>query len=95
MANALVEQFMSNLALYFEDPEWLDEDLGILKLKELMMTLLAPENHQNIRKLLSEIFSPTEIAFVQTIEKNLFNPLKIEQLAFICHMSLSTFKREF
>lgn len=95
VANALVEQFMNNLALYFEDPEWVDEELGILKLKELMMILLASENHQNIRKLLSEIFSPTEVAFVQTVEKNLFNPLKIEQLAFICHMSLSTFKREF
>lgn len=95
IGNQLIEQYMNNLAIYFDAPETLDEELGILKLKELMLILLKSENHENIRKLLSEIFAPVNVKFKQTIENNIFNPLGLEQLAFVCNMSLSTFKREF
>ncbi|QTN38921.1 helix-turn-helix transcriptional regulator [Cryomorphaceae bacterium] len=93
--NRLIEQYVTNLSIYFEEPSLLDEELGILKLKELMMILLKSENYENIRQLLSEIFAPVNMEFVQTIERNLFNSLSMDQLAFICNMSLSTFKREF
>lgn len=95
ISNQLIEQYMNNLSIYFEDPETLDEELGVLKLKELMMILLKSENHENIRQLLSEIFAPVNTAFRSAIESNLFNNLSMDQLAFICNMSLSTFKREF
>lgn len=95
IGNRLVEQYMNNLTLYFEQPDSLDEELGILKLKELMLILLKSQNHENIRALLSDIFKPINAVFKDTVEKNLFNQLSLEQLAFICHMSLSTFKREF
>lgn len=95
IGNQLIEQYMNNLSIYFEAPDALDEELGILKLKELMMILLKSENHDSIRKLLSEVFAPVNVKFKDAIEKNIFNNLGIEQLAFICNMSLSTFKREF
>jgi len=86
---------MNNLYIYFEDPDAFDEELGILKLKELMLILLKSESHQNIRQLLSEIFSSINIELKNAVENNLYNNLSIEQLAYICNMSLSTFKREF
>ncbi|MGB0346398.1 MAG: helix-turn-helix transcriptional regulator [Balneolaceae bacterium] len=95
ISNKLIEQYMMNLSIYFEDPDTLDEELGILKLKELMMILLKSENHANIRQYLSEIFAPVNLQFRQTIENNIFSPLTIEELAYLCNMSLSTFKREF
>ena len=95
IGNQFIKQYMSNLALFFQDPESLDEALGILKLKELMLILMRSEGHENIRRLLSEIFAPVNVAFQKTIEQHLFHPLSLEQLAFICHMSLSTFKRAF
>ncbi|MEQ9063066.1 MAG: AraC family transcriptional regulator [Vicingaceae bacterium] len=95
IGNKLIEQYMNNLSIYFESPETLDEELGIIKLKELMMILLKSENHHNIRQLLSEIFAPVNVKFKEAVERNLFNHLNLEQLAFICNMSLSTFKREF
>lgn len=95
ISNTLIEQYMSNLAIYFEDPDAFDEELGLLKLKELMMILLKSENHKDVRAFLSEIFSPINVKMRQAVEHNLFNPLSIDQLAFICNMSLSTFKREF
>lgn len=95
IGNKLIEQYMNNLAIYFESPETLDEDLGILKLKELMMILLKSENHLQIRTLLSEIFATVDVKFKDAIERNIFNHLNIDQLAFICNMSISTFKRVF
>ncbi len=95
IGNKLVEQFMNNLSLYFEEPDSFDEELGILKLKELMLILLKSENHINIRKYLSEVFAPINIELKEAVENNLYHNLSIEQLAFICNMSLSTFKREF
>jgi len=95
IGNRLIEQYMTNLAIYFQEPEALDEELGIIKLKELVMILLKSQNHENVRNLLSEFFTDVNIPFKQAINKNLYNPLSLEQLAFICNMSLSTFKREF
>ncbi len=93
--NKLIEQYMQNLSIYFESPETLDEELGLLKLRELMMILLKSENHKSIRKLLTDIFAPVNVKFKQSVEGNIFNELSTEQLAYICNMSLSTFKREF
>jgi len=95
MGNTLVEKYMNTLLVYFEDPEVVDEELSILKLKELMMILLKSETNESIRKLLSDIFTPANVQFQKAVERHIFNPLSIEQLAFICNMSLSTFKREF
>lgn len=95
IGNQLIEQYMTNLALYFEAPEAFDEELGVLKLKELMLILLKSENHQSLREMLSEIFTPVQVGFRQAIEHNLYNVLSMEELAYLCHMSLSTFKREF
>ncbi|MEO9531358.1 MAG: AraC family transcriptional regulator [Crocinitomicaceae bacterium] len=95
IGNKLIEQYMSNLVVFFEEPEAIDEELGILKLKELIMILLRSENHNNIQQLLSDFFAPVNVKFKTAIEQNIFNPLSLEELAFICNMSLSTFKREF
>ena len=89
------QQFVASLGVYFEAPETFDEQLGILKLKELIMIALKSENHNNVRQLLSEILAPVNTKFKQAVQQNLFNQLSLEELAFICNMSLSTFKREF
>ncbi|MBX2845279.1 MAG: AraC family transcriptional regulator [Saprospiraceae bacterium] len=95
IGNQLIEQYMMNLSVYFENPSSLDEELAILKLKELVLILLKSENHENVRQFLSEIFSPINVSLKQAVENNLYNRLNIDQLAYICNMSLSTFKREF
>ncbi len=95
IGNELVKQYMQNLSLYFEDPDAFDEELGILKIKELMLILLKSENHLSIRQFLSEIFTPVNLSFQRIIENNLYNNLSVAQLAYLCHMSLATFKRVF
>ena len=95
VGNKLIEQYILNLSLYFENPDVLDEELGIIKIRELIMILLKSVNHANIRRLLSEIFNPVDLKLKDAINANLLNNLSMEQLAFICNMSLSTFKRKF
>ncbi len=95
IGNELIEQYMNNLSIYFEQPDSIDEELGILKIKELVMILLKSENHMNVRQLLSEIFEPVNVRLKEAVNNNIFSPLSLDQLAFICNMSLSTFKREF
>ena len=68
IGNKLVEQYMMNLSIYFEDPEALDEELGILKLKELIMILLKSENHENLRQLLFEVLHTEQIAKKQHLK---------------------------
>ena len=41
------------------------------------------------------MFSPIEYDFKKTIENNLYTNLSISELAHLCSMSLSTFKRKF
>lgn len=59
------------------------------------MILLKSENHKDIRLLLSELFANVHLEFEQIIARNIYNPLNIEELAFICNMSVSSFKRNF
>ncbi len=95
VANELIDQYMANLFIYFDHPEILDEELAIIKLKELVLILLKSERYLNVQHMLSELFSSISVEFKQTIENNLFNSISLEQLAYICNVSLSTFKREF
>ena len=95
LGNQLIEQYMNNLSIYFDEPEAFDEELGVLKLKELIHILLKSENSASLQELLSEVFSTTSIQLKEAVENNLTNDITIEQLAYICNMSLSTFKRAF
>ncbi len=95
IANELVERYMNGLALYFEESDVIDEELSILKIKELILILLRSSIHKDVERLLLDIFSPAETAFKTIIENNIFNPLSMPQLAYISNMSLSTFKRTF
>lgn len=95
VANELIDTFINNLFIYFENPSMIDDELAILKLKEFVLLLLKSEQYSSVQKFLSEIFSPGKLKFSNIIENNLFSNVTIEELAFVCNMSLSSFKREF
>ena len=95
VANELIEKYMSNLFVYFHNPELIDEELARLKLKEFILILLKSENYASVQQFLAEIFSPHTLKFKSIIANNIFSNISIEELAFICNKSLSSFKREF
>ncbi len=44
---------------------------------------------------LAALFKPNEVGFKTTIRNNLYANLSLEELAALCHLSVSSFKRKF
>ena len=91
----LIQKYIEGLLFYFENPSLVNEDILILKLKEIILLLSQTQNSEAIQVILSQLFSPTTYTFKQIIEANLFSQLTIEELAQQNNLSLSSFKREF
>lgn len=70
------------------------EALLALKFEEIMLYLLnkyGDEFEYYLHSLISKEVSP----FRNVVESNVYSNLKLEEIAFLCNMSLSTFKRHF
>ncbi len=84
--------FLSMLA-YFRGQNRPPDDIMLLKLKELLVTLM------NSDPLLTSYFArlshDERPSIVEIMEHNFCFNLKLEQYADLCHRSLSTFKRDF
>lgn len=91
----LIQKYIEGLLFYFENPSLINEDILILKVKEIILLLSQTQNFESIQLILSQLFSPTTYTFKQIIEANLFSQLTIEELAEQNNLSVSSFKREF
>ena len=91
----LIQKYIEGLLFYFENPILVNEDIVILKLKEIILLLSQTRNAEAIQVILSQLFSPTTYTFKQIIEAHLFSQLTIEELAQHTNLSVSSFKREF
>jgi AraC-like DNA-binding protein len=67
--------------------------LLLVKFEEIMLYLLL----QIWRKFEFYLYSliSKEVSFKNVVESNVHSNLKLEEIAFLCNMSLSTFKRHF
>ncbi|GAB4014255.1 helix-turn-helix domain-containing protein [Spirosoma koreense] len=91
----LIQKYIEGLLFYFENPSLVNEDILILKLKEIMLLLSQTQNVKAIQVILSQLFSPTTYTFKQIIEAHLFSQLTLDELAQQSNLSISSFKREF
>ena len=93
--NFLIEKYIEGLLFYFQHPALVNEDILVLKLKEIILLLAQTANARAIQTIFAQLFSPTIYTFKQIIEANLFAQLSIDALAQLNNLSLSSFKREF
>ncbi|MFL5744218.1 MAG: helix-turn-helix domain-containing protein [Niastella sp.] len=91
----LIQKYIEGLLFYFENPSLVNDDILILKLKEIILLLAQTRNAENIQVVLSQLFSPAKYTFKQIIEAHLFLQVGIEELARKTNLSVSSFKREF
>lgn len=91
----LIQKYIEGLLFYFENPSLVNEEILVLKLKEIILLLSQTSNVEAIQVILSQLFSPTTYTFKQIIEAHLFSQLTIEELAQHHSLSVSSFKREF
>jgi len=91
----LIHKYIEGLLFYFENPFLVNEEILILKLKEIIFLLSQTQQAGAIRTILSQLFSPISYTFKQIIEANLYTSIKIGELAVKANLSVSSFKREF
>ena len=95
VANELIEKYVNNLVIYLDNPSLIDDELAVLKFKELILILMKSQHSHSVQSFFEDLFNAQELEFKTIIENNLFNDVSMEELAFICHKSLSSFKRIF
>ncbi len=71
------------------------EEIFIIKLREFIFLLSKLENNQRINAVLNTLSQSHIHQFSDIIQANIFNQLSLEELAFICGLSLSSFQRKF
>lgn len=91
----LISKYIEGLLFYFEHPELVNQDLLILKLKEIILLLLHTDEYKNIDQIFESLFSPAAHSFKQIIKSHVYSDLTIEDLAQLTNLSVSSFKREF
>ncbi|MEL6537779.1 MAG: AraC family transcriptional regulator [Bacteroidota bacterium] len=65
------------------------------KLKEFVLLVSKSEDAPSQLDFLAALFKPHEVEFKAAIQQNLYANLSLEELATLCHLSLSSFKRKF
>lgn len=91
----LIQKYIEGLLFYFENPSLVNDEILILKLKEIILLLSQTQNAETIQVILSQLFSQATYSFKQIIEANLFLQVGVEELAQKSNLSVSSFKREF
>ncbi|MDW3647290.1 MAG: AraC family transcriptional regulator [Bacteroidia bacterium] len=91
----VIAKFIDSLEFYFQNPALVNNDLLELKIKELILLLVQSKNIDSILELVSDLYSSRKVQLKKVIELHLYSNLKLEQLAKLCNLSLSSFKREF
>ncbi len=91
----LIAKFIDSLEFYFQNPSLVNNDLLELKIKELILLLVQSNNVDSIVELISDLYSEKTVHLKEVVELHLFSGLKQTELAKLCNLSLSSFKRSF
>lgn len=89
-----LQRFVNSLLDISKLSKDIQKKLLEVKFEEIML-YLTEINGTEFLYSLTEKSSDSTQKFIQTIENNQFNKLTLKELAFLCNMSVSTFKREF
>lgn len=91
----MIVSFINNLKIYFGNPVHLTEEVIKIKMKELVSLLVQVDASGSVKTMLSNLFAATDYSFKDVVQKNLFEDLNLDDLAFLTGMSLSSFRRKF
>jgi AraC-like DNA-binding protein len=86
--------YIKSLQVLIHEHQNLSYELAVNKVEELLLVLLQNHREQLISLLQSNAV-PTSLQLKNLVENNLFNNLTLDELAFLSHKSLASFKRDF
>lgn len=93
--NDFLYQYRASLATLFDQQGPVFNDFLKLKLEEFFLYQVQNGRRDILRFLCEAQTNDWEVHFKQIIESNIHRKLSLEEMAFLCSMSLSTFKRHF
>jgi len=93
--DAFVLNFITSLTLLLQRDGEITPEMKLLKLEELMLHLLEQYPNQILSFHTTKSKALDDLEIRKAVETNIANPISIEELAFLCNISLSTFKRRF
>jgi AraC-like DNA-binding protein len=92
--DAYISSYLNTLSTISTETSGFMENLLSVKFEEIMLYLINKYGNKFELYLHSLISKETSL-FQNVIERNVNSNLKLEEIAFLCNMSLSTFKRHF
>ncbi len=92
--NELLSGFVLDMRRYLDMPKIMTEEFLKIKIRELVH-LLAALDDSKVNAFLRELFQSKHYKFQEVIDANLYENLRMEELAFLCGLSLSSFQRKF
>lgn len=93
--DAFIENYLNSVELLIAKYKVIPHELTQLKLEEILLYLLQKQGTSFYSFISNLIVSTKEIDFRIKMGKVILNKLTLEEMAFLCNMSLSTFKRNF
>ena len=87
----LISKYIESLLFYFENPDLVNDDLLILKLKEVILLLSQTEDQANIQQVLAGLFSPTTYSFQVVSDAHLYSDISLEYITQVTHLRLAYF----
>ena len=93
--DSFIKAFIQSLSLHFSLGKNLSKQLLEIRFEEIMIYLTNTYGNRLISFLQHSLQQDNNLSFKNTMEVNKYANLSLEELAFLCNMSLSTFKRRF
>ena len=90
-----LQGYINSLESFFNTPNQPNINLLKLKFEELLLTILTNPIHAKLAQYLLSVHKEQSVHLQQIMEDNFAYCLNLEEYANLCHMSLSTFKRNF
>ena len=91
----LLENYRESINILLDNPDLADDNMIKTKLKEFVLLMSKSQEAPSQLDFLAALFKPIEVEFKTTIQHNLYANLSIDELAALCHLSTSSFKRKF
>ena len=93
--DAYLEGYVNSLASFFGAQNLPDKNLLTLKFEELLLNIFTQPLHKEVAQYLGTLNRSHTMQLQQVMEENFAYNLKLDQLASLCNLSLSSFKRTF
>ena len=91
----LLANYKESINILLDNPELEDESIIKTKLKEFVLLISKSQNAPSQLDFLSALFKPIDVEFKTTVQHNLYSNLSLDEIAKLCHLSTSSFKRKF